>query len=475
MATRHSDNRRRKNGESGDGRFTAYGIILGLGIVMALATALDLPAFGSANERPVDLVSVPSSNSVAPLGGVNSAGDGESTETAEPELAVAPSEQLEPVTEERQVTIRRGDTLMKVLRRAGADRSDAHTAIVALRSKFDPRRLKVGQELTLSFLRPNATGGKAAAKAKLSAVTVALDVERSISAVRMDDGFQAEEIIQPLESSFVRGADSINDSLFVSARRTGIPARVIMDLIRMFSWDVDFQREIRRGDKFEILFERFKDNDGRAVKDGDILFAALSLRGEDLRLYRYMASDGNVDYYDAKGQSARKALMKTPVDGARLSSRFGKRRHPILGYNLMHRGIDFAAPRGTPIMAAGDGVVERASRYGAYGKYIRIRHNSTYKTAYAHLKGYANGVRSGKRVRQGQIIGYIGTTGRSTGPHLHYEVHRNGKKMNPLKLKLPTGEKLKGKELARFLEEKAKIDIALNDTPAQSQVARAAE
>ena len=454
----------------GEGRFTAYGIILGLGVFMALATALDLPAFGNANGRALELVSVPDKAATAPLGPVTTT-DIEAQDGSEPELAISPPAQAEPVIDERHLTVRRGDTLMRVLRRAGAKREEAHTAIGALKSIFDPRRLKVGQKLTAAFRPEPESDGNAAKGDALVAVIVALDVDRSVSAVRTEDGFEAQEIVQSLEPSFVRGADRIDDSLFVSARRTGVPARVIMDLIRMFSWDVDFQREIRHGDRFEILFESFKDEDGRAVKNGDILYASLALSGEDLQLYRFATEDGAVDYYDAKGQSARKALMKTPIDGARLSSRFGKRRHPILGYTMMHRGLDFAAPRGTPIMAAGDGVVERASRYGAYGKYVRIRHNSTYKTAYAHLKGYAKGVRSGKRVRQGQIIGYVGTTGRSTGPHLHYEVHRNGKKLNPLKLKLPTGKKLKGSELARFLEKKSKIDVALNETPASSRMA----
>ena len=474
MAKRHLTSRLRRSDDRLDdpaeGRFTAYGIILGLGVFMALATALDLPAFGRANVRPLDLNAVSSTKSEAPVGPVaTDPEDREDTEDAE--LAITTPAESEQIIDERHVTVRRGDTLMKVLRRAGADRQEANTAIGALKKIFDPRRLKVGQKLTAAFRPTESTDRKSTDDATLISVMVALDVERSVSAIRTEVGFQAQEIIQPLESSFVRGADRIDDSLFVSARRTGVPVRVIMDLIRMFSWDVDFQREIRRGDRFEIMFELFRDNDGRAVKNGDILFASLALSGEDLRLYRFATEDGTIDYYNAKGQSARKALMKTPVDGARLSSRFGKRRHPVLGFTMMHRGTDFAAPRGTPIMAAGDGVVERASRYGAYGKYIRIRHNSTYKTAYAHLKGYAKGVRSGQRVRQGQIIGYVGTTGRSTGPHLHYEVHRNGKKMNPLRLKLPTSKKLEGQELTRFLEAKAEIDVALNETPALSRVA----
>lgn len=479
---RRSD--RRADGSSGGGRFTAYGIILGLGILMAAATVLDLPALGRATDHPRDFAAVPGLHADLPLGpaalpgeaGGSAASVDSIEEPAGPEIAAlppaasseSPGPGFEPAVEERRVTVRRGDTLMKVLRRAGAGRGEAHASITAIGTVFNPRRLKVGQKLTAAFRR--AAPGKAG---ELASVTVEVDSEHSVTASRTENGFDVRKTVRPLDSILVRGAGRIDDSLFVSARRAGVPARIVMDVIHMFSWDVDFQRQIRRGDRFEILFERFEDGDGRPVKDGGILFASLSLSGADLPLYRFAAGDGAVDYYDPKGRSARKALMKTPVDGARLSSGYGKRRHPILGYTTMHRGVDFAAPSGTPIMAAGDGVVERASRYGAYGNYVRIRHNRTYKTAYAHLKSYARGVRPGKRVRQGQTIGYVGSTGRSTGPHLHYEVIRNGKRMNPLRLKLPTGKVLKGRDLARFLDHKATIDVALAETPALSRLARA--
>ena len=505
---RRSD--RRAAGSSGGGRFTAYGIILGLGILMAAATALDLPALGRATDPPRDFaavpdLAVPDFHADLPLGPAAPPGEEggsaasvdpveeaapieEPAGPAEPEVAALPpaaspespepgpepaAEEREPAVEERRVTVRRGDTLMKVLRRAGAERGEAHASITALGTVFNLRRLKIGQELTASFRRSAPADGTPGKAGELVSVTVEVDSERSVTASRTESGFDARETVRPLDSVLVRGAGRIDDSLFVSARRAGVPARVLMDVIHVFSWDVDFQRQIRRGDRFEILFERFRDDDGRPVKDGDVLFASLSLSGADLPLYRFVDGDGAADYYDPKGRSARKALMKTPVDGARLSSRYGKRRHPILGYTTMHRGVDFAAPRGTPIMAAGDGVVERASRYGAYGNYVRIRHNRAYKTVYAHLKSYARGVRPGKRVRQGQTIGYVGSTGRSTGPHLHYEVHRNGKQINPLRLKLPTGKVLKGRDLARFLDRKATIDVALAETPALSRLARA--
>jgi murein DD-endopeptidase MepM/ murein hydrolase activator NlpD len=229
-------------------------------------------------------------------------------------------------------------------------------------------------------------------------------------------------------------------------------------MIRIFSFDVDFQRELQPGDSFEVLYEALFEDDGSLAKTDGVLYASLTLSGERLDMYNFTPQSGHDDFFDRKGQSVRKTLMRTPIDGARLSSRFGMRKHPVLGYTRQHKGVDFAAPRGTPIYAAGDGVIESAGRNGGYGKYLRIRHNSTYKTAYGHMTRIAKGMRRGKRVRQGQIIGYVGSTGRSTGPHLHYEVLRGGRQVNPLKIKLPSGEKLKAADLASFQRHRAGID-----------------
>jgi murein DD-endopeptidase MepM/ murein hydrolase activator NlpD len=284
-----------------------------------------------------------------------------------------------------------------------------------------------------------------------------------------DGGFVSREIILPLKTESVHVEGVIDSSLFVNARDAGVPISVLIELVRIFSFDVDFQRDIWRDDKFEVLFDRQRNEDGEVVNNSDILYAKLSLRGVELPLYRYENSSGNIDYFNAKGEGVRKALMKTPIDGARLSSRFGKRKHPILGYTKQHSGVDFAAAKGTPVYAAGDGSVVQAGKNGGYGNYIKIRHNGTYSTAYAHLNAFARGVRQGKRVRQGQVIGYVGTTGRSTGPHLHYEVHREGRKINPLGLKLPSGEKLKGDRLAAFLAHRDKQD-ALSSQLAEPKI-----
>jgi murein DD-endopeptidase MepM/ murein hydrolase activator NlpD len=353
------------------------------------------------------------------------------------------------------VEIENGDNLMDVLIKAGAERAEAHTAIQSLKGVYDPRRdLRVGDELQIT-LGPVVKDAGAAEETppdyELSSLRLPVTYDRAVEVARApDDDFIAREIELPLTSEFVRVTGTIDSSLFVNGRDAGIPISVLIELIRIYSFDVDFQRDIWNGDAFEIMFERQRNADDVVVNNGDIHYAKLTLRGTQIPFYRFETSKGTIDYFNEKGESVRKALMKTPLDGARLSSRFGNRKHPILGYTRLHAGVDFAAPTGTPIYAAGDGTVDVARTNGGYGKYIRIRHNGTYATAYAHLNGYARGVRQGKRVRQGQVIGYVGSTGRSTGPHLHYEIHRDGKPINPLGLKLPSGEKLAGDRLAAF-------------------------
>lgn len=368
-----------------------------------------------------------------------------------------------PIT--RVVAVESGDNLMGVLLRAGAERSLAYAAIQSLNGTYDPRRdLNVGDELQITF-GPGGSGTSDAESAgvipgyALSGMTLPVSYDREIFVSRDAAGnFSADEVERPLEREVVQASGSISASLFVDATEAGIPPRVLAELIRIFSFDVDFQRDVWRGDNFEVMYEQFRDESGKVVHEGEISYAKLTLRETENPLYRYTTTNGNLDYFNAKGNSVRKTLMRTPVDGARLSSRFGKRRHPILGYTRMHAGVDFAAPTGTPIYAAGDGTVVQAGRNGGYGNYIRIRHNGTYQTAYAHLSGFAKRTRNGARVKQGQVIGYIGTTGRSTGPHLHYEVLKNGRQINPRSVRIPSGEKLKGKELERFIAARDAID-----------------
>jgi len=357
----------------------------------------------------------------------------------------------------RTVTARRGDTFMKLMLSAGAARTDAHRAIVAMRRVFDPRDLDVGQALTAIF-RIDAAGVRHGRKDRLAGFRFRPSVDYTVRVTLNGNAFRAEKITHLLTRQDARVSGTIRSNLYAAARKAGMPASVLANLVRLLSWDVDFQRDIRKGDRFDALVERFDLEDGRTARWGDILYAELVLSGQPIRLYRHESKRRGTEYFDEKGRSAQKALMKTPINGARLSSGYGRRRHPILGYNRMHRGIDFAAPRGTPIYAAGSGRIRYAGRKGAYGRYIRIRHNGRYATAYAHLWRFARGVRRGKRVRQGQVIGYVGTTGRSTGPHLHYEILVNGRQVNPMRLRLPSGRRLKGRELRIFGVERARLD-----------------
>ena len=251
----------------------------------------------------------------------------------------------------------------------------------------------------------------------------------------------------------------ITSSLYNTAINIGIKPNIIIEFARLYGFQVDFQRDIWKNDSFQIIYEEFQNEKGKVVDAGNIIFANLNLQNTNLQLYKFEYEKNKVDYFDENGKSVRKTLMKTPINGARLSSSYGNRKHPILGYTKLHTGTDFAAPKGTPIMASGDGIVTRAKWCGGGGNCVKIKHNSTYQTVYAHMSKFGRGIKKGVRVKQGQIIGYVGSTGMSTGPHLHYEVIENGKKINSQKLKLPSGKVLKGKERSLFEVNKIKIDV----------------
>ena len=385
-------------------------------------------------------------------------------------LAKISVELAPPVIIERNVTITPGDTLISAIMRSGADRTTAQAAVDALSKSYNPRRLRPGQTLKLLF-KQKIQSTKAHPTLVQLAFYPSVDKEIRIS-LKDKGGFKSETINQPLSVQLYRAEGSIDDSLYLAAKRAGVPPPVIVYLIRIYSFDVDFQRDIQRGDNFELLFEVFYNKRDEFAKFGAIKYAKLRVRETELPLYRFVMPDGKSDYFNNDGHSVRKALMKTPIDGARLTSRFGQRKHPILGYKKMHRGIDFGAPRGTPVMAAGNGIVEVAGWNGHYGRYLRIRHNSRYKTAYAHLSKFHRNIRTGKRVRQGQIIAFVGSTGRSTGPHLHYEILVNNKRINPLRLKLPSGKKLKGRELSQFRKIRDKTKRMYAGSPAITQMSK---
>ncbi|HWA00979.1 MAG TPA: M23 family metallopeptidase [Caulobacterales bacterium] len=355
--------------------------------------------------------------------------------------------------EARELRMERNETLAGLMARAGASQREASAVINSISSVYNPRRMRPGQPVNLYFERADDA-------AHLTGVAFRSDPGASITANRMaEGGFAARQVLMPVTYEIARIAAPVRNSLYESALELGATDHEIDALADAFGYDVDFQRDIQRGDQFELVFERFYDDEGHTVRTGDLLFIALDVHGEPRRFYSFQApGDSHPDWYDSEGKSARRFLMKTPINGARLASGFGMRLHPILGYSLIHRGTDFAAPIGTPIMAAGDGVVERAGGFGTYGNYIRIRHGDRYETAYAHLSRFGAGIRTGARVRQGQIIGYVGATGRSTGPHLHYEVLLNGSQVNPMGLRVPTGRNLSGRDLQLFQGERARID-----------------
>jgi len=272
------------------------------------------------------------------------------------------------------------------------------------------------------------------------------------------DKFSQEIILTSLKKEIIYNENIILESLYKSAVDKKIPANIIVGFAQIYGFQVDFQRDIRKRDRFQIMYEVFTDENGKIIESGNILYANLKLSGEDNSLY-YFDEKKSKGHYDKNGKSVKKALMKTPINGARLSSPFGMRKHPIDGFNKMHRGTDFAAPMGTPIMASGDGVIKKAGWCGGGGNCVVIKHNSTYQTIYAHMSKFASGIRSGVRVKQGQTIGFVGSTGKSTGPHLHYEVVVNGKKVNSQKLKLPSGKILKGDERKSFETKKIKLNV----------------
>ena len=276
------------------------------------------------------------------------------------------------------------------------------------------------------------------------------------------NSFIVKENLLKLYKKEVVVKNEIKSSLYSAAIKSGIEPNIIVEFARIFGFEVDFQRDIRKGDWFEILYERFEDDNNIVQDTGKIIYASMFVNGSEINLYNFKDGSGDIGFYDLKGKSIVKSLMKTPINGARLSSSYGMRKHPILGYNKMHRGTDFAAPSGTPIMASGSGTVTRARWCGGGGNCVKIKHNSTYETIYAHMKSFARGIKEGKKIKQGQIIGYVGSTGLSTGPHLHYEVVVNGKKVNSQKLKLPSGKILRGNARKEFEVKRIKIDLKLS-------------
>ena len=345
-----------------------------------------------------------------------------------------------------------GETFDKILNNYSIPNEEINQIKKKLNSDYNTNNLQPNLEIKITIDQSN--------NKKIISFLFPVSRTEKIQLTRNLDNnlFEKKIIITNLNKKIIFKEGKITQSLYKTAIDLKVQPNVIIEFARIYGFQVDFQRDIRKNDNFQIMYEVFEDDDGKIFETGNIIFADLKLSGKNNALY-YFEKKGSEGHYDENGKSVEKALMKTPINGARLSSAFGMRKHPIDGFNKMHRGTDFAAPMGTPIMASGSGLITRARWCGGGGNCIKIKHNSTYETIYAHMKNFARGIKEGIRVKQGQIIGYVGSTGKSTGPHLHYEVVVNGKKVNSQKLKLPSGKTLKGKEREIFEVEKIKLDV----------------
>jgi murein DD-endopeptidase MepM/ murein hydrolase activator NlpD len=374
---------------------------------------------------------------------------------------------------ERVHVVKKGDSVMSVLRDQGATPDEAKAIAAMLGPRGRDGGLKEGEKLRILMAPANPTPGS---RLQPYRVIVANDTTIEAVAALSDLGKYVAVDVQSMnivaDTADSKGSDDDDDddgtgvrlyqSIYETAMRNKVPAPVIEDMIRIYSYDVDFQRRVQPGDSFDVFYAG-EDEGTTATDKNDVLFAALTVGGETKKYYRFQTpDDAVVDYYDETGKSAKKFLVRKPVNNAIMRSGFGSRRHPILGYVKMHTGVDWAAPYGTPIFASGNGVVEKAELEGGYGKYVRIKHNNGYETAYGHMSAFAKGLESGKRVRQGQVIGFIGSTGASTGPHVHYEILVNGRFVDPMRVKLPRGRSLEGPVMASFEKERDRLDTMMS-------------
>jgi len=355
--------------------------------------------------------------------------------------------------------VKSGDTIQKILKKLNVKNNEIQTIINKYKKYSNPNNLLKGNKIDIII-------EKTSSEKNNSIVKFSVPITKSTT-IEITQNEQKEiiskKIITKLYKKKVIVENIIKNSLYASAIEAKVDPNTIIEFARIFGFEIDFQRDIRKNDYFKIFYERFYDENNVFVKNGSILYAHMSVNGRDIVLYKF-GNDKDYGYFDVNGKSVEKALMKTPINGARLSSPFGMRKHPILGYNKMHKGTDFAAPAGTPIMASGSGTITAAKWCGGGGNCVRIKHNTTYETIYAHMQSFAKGIKKGRKVRQGQIIGYVGSTGMSTGPHLHYEVIVNGKKVNSQTLKLPSGKVLKGNERQLFEIHRIKTDVLIAET-----------
>ena len=358
---------------------------------------------------------------------------------------------LEPRFKKIEHEINVGETFDKILEEYLVEKSEIEQIKKELVKKINLNKLNINQKISFTIDQTSSV-------IKEFVFQVSNTEKIYLTREKETDKFDQKILVTKLNKNIVYDDSIILESLYKSASDQKIPAGIIVEFARIYGFQVDFQRDVRKRDSFQIMYEVFLDDKKNVIETGNILYANLKLSGEDNSLY-YFDSKNSTGHYDKSGKSVQKALMKTPINGARLSSSFGMRKHPIDGFNKMHRGTDFAAPMGTPIMASGNGVIKKAGWCGGGGNCVVIKHNSSYQTVYAHMSKFAKGIRKGTRVKQGQTIGYVGSTGKSTGPHLHYEVILNGKRINSQTLKLPSGKILKGNERKIFETKRIKLDV----------------
>lgn len=363
---------------------------------------------------------------------------------------------IAPITYPRTLALKisAGDTLLDVLIDNHVQEQEAHQVVAALRKSFNPGMLRIGQKISMTLARHEKAGDSAAVKE----LAIKLPNLSTVELERLQDGtFSVAAVKEPTQSETRRAMGKVRTSLFQAAADAGISNATMGELVQAFAYDVDFQRDIHPGDSIEVLMQRKVTKDGRVAEAARPDYALLKLRGKTHEIFRFTNAMGQTGWYTASGQSVKKSLLRTPINAARISSGFGMRKHPIMGYSRMHRGIDFAAATGTPILAAGDGIVAKAGWSNGYGNLLQIKHNATFTTAYGHTSRFAAGIRPGVRVRQGQVVAYVGTTGMSTGPHLHYEILQNGAQVNPAGAKFNTSVALTGRELQNFRSKTAAV------------------
>lgn len=360
-------------------------------------------------------------------------------------------------------TVQSGDTLHSILSNADIADDEITEILKALKKVYDPSKISIGQNISIFYDDYN--------KSLISAVKLSISTEKSIEIIKSDSGYNVKEKFIPLVKNYVHVASKIEGSLFGSTAASDVPQVIAQEFVKQFSYDIDFQRDIHEGDSFDLVYERYYDSFGNYARDGKPIYMSLNLGGEVYKLYYFEGKDGKGGYYSESGASVRKELLKTPINASRISSGFGVRKHPILGYSKMHTGVDFAAPIGTPIFAAGDGTIVEMGRKGAYGNYIKLRHGSGYHTAYAHCSKFKKALRTGQKVRQGDVIAYVGATGRATGPHLHFEVLKNNQHINPVKAKFASNEKINVNESKEFKRYVSKLNRKLISMPSHTEIA----